>query len=263
MPEMLPTALTPHQQGRVEAMTAAKNVLSNSQLFGRAALDSARGIEDLLILAEWILDDEPKRTPPFATLGSGGVVIPLTSTNLLSAMTEAAEKLPDCGNPNCPIHTPKREAENLDPEDAKSSFDPPLGEPMSGGVLHDGPSEDPESVALGTKKAVGGRMWETQEGKYGRVWYNLGPELADVEPKPRPPTTDPEIFSVGTWKAQDAVFWMVVRDTDGQTKIWKQIPAVPPNSPETHSHGVRTDSYGNEWIVKTDGHFGHKYWDTK
>lgn len=333
--------LSPRQRARAEALAVAKNIIAVKHPFGSTAVPDSRSIEDLLMMADWILNTEEDQAE-FTAQGIGGIMIPLRAKDVLSAMAEAADLLPDCEQENCPIHKPKREAEDLKPEDAVSSFDPPVdwlnteqvgmaeASDFFGGeadgtsnprvISNDDQLPDPRNCAVGDKvvwrdayyvltEQNGYRAWTKIElktdaewaeekrrkeaesdpplhsansyrdgeivvhngaewratGEPGRLVWKLKEDAASsFDPQPRPPTTTPDTFKVGHSVQITNGHWMVVRDTDGETKIWKQIPATPPEwNPGLFpvNHVANVD--GNEWIIQSDGAFGHKYWAAK
>lgn len=114
-------ALNCAQEQRAEAVHVARDVLmSSTGIFGGRTVPSERGVQDLLTLAEYIIGDPEKDIPLREVTGQG---FPIPAEVLPDILQKLAEGTPDCGHPECPIHAPRREAQDADPQDAKSSFD--------------------------------------------------------------------------------------------------------------------------------------------
>lgn len=116
-------ALNVHQEARAEALHVARNVLVNTALFNKA-VPEGRGIQDLLTLAEYIIGDKDEVSST-RVHRSVGWSFPIPEGALPGVFSALGDVLPDCDHPDCPIHGPRREAQDLNPEDAKSSFDGP------------------------------------------------------------------------------------------------------------------------------------------
>lgn len=230
--------LSPRQRGRAAALAIARDVLSSSQLFGKSALDGSRGIDDLLVLAEWILDDQrPVSLKEFIERATGGVVV--EAKDPADLLSKIGDRLPDCGNPDCPAHGPKREAQDLDPEDAKSSFDAPVDEfQRASEVAQDElKTEQPEPVPSFDGDEIPSRP------HISPYTYKLG-----------------SLYHTGT---DTDTTWQAALDPDG-ARVWKLVPGTGPiGDAIPFINSVYTDVDGNEWVVKSDGQFGHQYWTTK
>lgn len=125
MPEEASNPLSPYQQAREQALKTSASVLSASSALWSAKKPPTviEGVDDLLKVADWILGDDR----PIIAIPRGAFRI--TPENAPSLFEMLGRTLPDCGHEDCPIHAPAREAKDLDPDDAKSSFDPePVGE---------------------------------------------------------------------------------------------------------------------------------------
>jgi hypothetical protein len=115
------------QEARAEALYVSKSILQSSTggLFSGAKVPENREIQDLLTLAQYVIGDEDEAVPLRTTEGRQiGWSFPIPPDAMPGIMSAMGEHLPDCDQPDCPIHGPRREAQNADPEDARSSFDP-------------------------------------------------------------------------------------------------------------------------------------------
>jgi hypothetical protein len=184
MPDPKPSkyvSLNYRQEARAEALYVAKDILSASMLFGKGAPPAERQIQDLLNLAEYVIGDG-EDVPTLATDVSRwpGWSIPLPSDAIPGIFSALGDALPDCNHPECPIHAPRREAKDLDPEDAKSSFDRSdatnAQREKEHNTIHNGPPDNPAAVVPGTVFVFEGRRWESRRGPLGdrAFWYNLG-----------------------------------------------------------------------------------------
>lgn len=120
--------LLPHQQARAEALRVAAGVLQSASGFLVAQTKNPpKNVDELLMTADWVLGPEEDARGDVlkqALRNLGFIELnPDEVPSVFEALGRASE---DCGHPNCPIHAPTREARDLNPDDARSSFDEPV-----------------------------------------------------------------------------------------------------------------------------------------
>lgn len=213
--------LSPYQQARAEALKTGASVLSASQALWNVKKPPVEitGVDDLLKVADWILgNDRPEIPMPpsrsqveealrragFAPVGG---VFEIKPEDLPSVFQTLGEVTEDCGHPNCPIHAPTREARDLDPDDARSSFDNADGE---------GRMEPP--IDFMNMEQTG--MAEASDFEGGET-----DAANEREDRKYPPRVTANLYHVGTVmndRAGDS--WKVVRRPDGGVK-WERVLA--------------------------------------
>lgn len=223
--------LSPYQQARAEALRTAAGVLSSSSGFMLGPTKNPPGnVDDLLRTSDWILGgDRPAFELPFAPEDLKGVGVKIDPENLPSLFELLGRISEDCGHPDCPIHAPTREAKDLDPENAKSSFD-------------DGPAQAAKNPFVDPHE-----IWKKQHGHETPVDFTNVEQTGtaeasdfeggwadteDEEDHKYPPRVSANNYHAGTiMNDRKGDSWRVVRRPDGGVK-WERVLAVSESDEE-------------------------------
>lgn len=237
--------LSPYQQAREKALQSAAAVLSASSGFMIAQTKNPpKSIDDLLRTADWILgSDRPELPPAFASpFDLQGVGVKIDPENL-PALFEALGRISeDCGHPDCPIHAPTREAQDLKPEDAVSSFDDPVdfdnmeqtgmaeASDFEGGEADAGypPRSSANDYPIGHRLYHQGHPWKVAERPDGGKKWERELSVADWREIKDAGLPDPQVRRVGERFVVGEKVWQVT--SDGGSNYWVRLDANVPTS---------------------------------